>query len=36
MEMNLKNAETRGKLQRCQSQRSDLQTTAEIKQTYDL
>ena len=27
---------THGKLQRCQSQQSDLQITAEIMQTYDL
>ena len=27
---------THGKLQRCQTQRSDMQITAEIMQTYDL
>ena len=35
-EMSQNNTLTRGKLHRCKSQRSDMQTTAGIMQTYDL
>ena len=34
--MSLNNAETHGKLQRCQTQQSDMLITAETMQTYDL
>ena len=36
MEMSQNNALTHGKLQRCQTQRSDMPITVEIMQTYDL
>ena len=36
IEMSQNNALTHGKLQRCHTQRSDMQITAEIMQTYDL
>ena len=34
-DMSLNNAFTHVKLQRCQTQRSDMEITAEIRQTYD-
>ena len=36
IEMSQNNTLTHGKLQRCQTQRSDMHITAEIMQTYDL